>query len=54
MSDLYIYPQLRRKQEEFGCESATKTGGREWSYGNLDQESSKVQLRTTADAISLS
>uniref|UniRef100_A0A8C5A813 Extracellular sulfatase n=1 Tax=Gadus morhua TaxID=8049 RepID=A0A8C5A813_GADMO len=33
--DLYIYPMLRRKQEEFGCESAAKTGGREWSYGNL-------------------
>ena len=32
---LYINPKLRRKQEEFGCESAAKTGGREWSYGNL-------------------
>ena len=30
-SDLYIYPHLRRKQEEFECESAAKTGGREWS-----------------------
>ena len=29
---IFIFtPHLRRKQEEFECESAAKTGGREWS-----------------------